>query len=150
MDGANGLHFLSDFDGTLTYGTIDGVKTPSIISMLRDGKHLTEDYAAKAHALFDHYHPIELDLSISINEKKTAMRQWWDKHDRLLIESGLSKNDLADIVANGHLKFRDGAMEFLTLLNEKNIPLIIMSASGCGDAIPIFFEKNKLNFPNIY
>ena len=52
-------YILADFDRTLTYGTFKGQKTPSIISLLRDGNHLSEDYAEKAHQLFDHYHAIE-------------------------------------------------------------------------------------------
>ncbi len=143
------IHVLSDFDRTLTYGEIDGVKTPSIISMLRDGNHLTEDYAKKAHALFDKYHPIEIDPSIPLQEKKKAMQEWWETHNKLLIESGLSKSDLEDIVKNGHVRFREGVPEFLDFLHQHNIPLIILSASGCGDAVQIFFKKIGRDYPNI-
>lgn len=144
------LHILSDFDRTLTYGAINGVKTPSIISMLRDGNHLTEGYAEKAHALFDKYHPIEIDPKIPLEEKKKAMQEWWETHNKLLIESGLSKLDLENIVKNGRVEFRDGAPEFLDFLYEHNIPLVILSASGCGDAIQLFFQKIGRDYPNIY
>jgi 5'-nucleotidase len=59
-DGYQKLHVLSDFDRTLTYGTVDGKKTPSIISMLRDGNHLAKGYAEKANKLFEKYHSIEI------------------------------------------------------------------------------------------
>jgi hypothetical protein len=44
QQGYENLHIISDFDRTLTYGTIKGEKIPSIISLLRDGNHLTKDY----------------------------------------------------------------------------------------------------------
>ncbi len=148
-EGYEHLHVLSDFDRTLTYGVINGIKTPSIISMLRDGNHLTEDYAAKAHALFNKYHPIEIDSKIPLPKKKKAMQEWWETHNKLLIESGLSKSDLEDIVKNGHVKFREGIPEFLDFLHKQNIPLIILSASGCGDAIQMFFQKIGKDYSNI-
>jgi 5'-nucleotidase len=147
--GYSKIHILSDFDRTLTYGEIDGVKTPSIISMLRDGNHLTENYAKKAHALFDKYHPIEIDPSIPLKEKKKAMQAWWETHNKLLMESGLSKSDLEDIVKNGHVRFREGVPEFLDFLHQHNIPLIILSASGCGDAVQMFFKKIGRDYSNI-
>jgi HAD superfamily hydrolase (TIGR01544 family) len=56
---------------------------------------------------------------------------------------------LKDIVVNGHLKFREGVSDFLNFLYEKNIPLVIISASGCGDAIRMFFEKAGKDYSNI-
>lgn len=149
-DGKDDLHVLADFDRTLTYGSIDGVKTPSIISLLRDGNHLTEDYAEKAHALFDKYHPMEIDPNMPTEEKKDAMMKWWTEHNKLLVESGLKKKDLEDIVKNGHLKFREGVLKLLDNLYENNIPLVILSASGAGDAIQMFFEKHKKDYSNIH
>ncbi len=144
------LHILSDFDRTLTYGAINGAKIPSIISILRDGNHLAAGYAEKAHELFNKYHHIELDPNVSLSEKKRAMQEWWETHNKLLIESGLSKSDLEDIVENGHVKFREGVSKFLDFLYKNNIPLIIFSASGCGDAIQLFFRKIRKDYLNIF
>jgi len=149
-EGFDKIHILADFYRTLTYGSVDGKKTPSIISMLRDGNHLLSDYSEKAHKLFDKYHKIEIDPNIDIEEKKKAMKTWWQEHNELLIKSGLNKKDLVDIVENGHIRFRDGVEEFLDFLYKKNIPLIIFSASGCGDAIQLFFHKYKKDYSNIF
>lgn len=147
--GADSIHVLADFDRTLTYGSIDGIKTPSIISLLRDGNHLSEGYAEKAHALFDKYHPVEIDPETPVEEKKKAMMEWWTSHNALLVESGLEKSDLKDIVESGHVKFREGVSDFLKSLYEKNIPLVILSASGAGDTIEMFFENSGMNYDNI-
>jgi len=148
--GYQNLHILSDLDRTLTYGVIDGIKTPSIISTIRDGNHLVPGYAEKARALFDKYNAIELDPNIDLVEKKRAMQEWWETHNKLLIDSGLSKSDLEDITKNGCVKFREGVPEFLDFLCENNIPLVIFSASVCGDVLPLFFQNIKRNYPNIF
>lgn len=140
---------ISDFDRTLTYGTFNGKKTPSIISLLRDGNHLSEDYAEKAHQLFDHYHAIEWDSSLPLEYRKAQMQEWREKHDQLLIDSKLRLSDLKDIATNGHLQLRNGVKDCLNKLNESWIPLVIFSASGCGDAIPLFMQHNQCDFPNI-
>ncbi|MEM2121147.1 MAG: hypothetical protein QXU20_00605 [Candidatus Woesearchaeota archaeon] len=149
-EGVKKLHILSDFDKTLTYAEINGIKTPSLISMLRDGKHLTKNYAEKAHALYNKYHPYEVDPKISFYEKKRLMQKWWEEHMELLLESGLSKKDLEDIIENGPVRFREGVCEFLDILYENNIPLVIISSSSIGDAIPMFFKKYDRNYSNIY
>ncbi|HDP74138.1 MAG TPA: hypothetical protein ENN46_04270 [Candidatus Woesearchaeota archaeon] len=149
-DGYQKLHVLSDFDRTLTYGTVNGKKTPSIISMLRDGNHLAEGYAEKANKLFEKYHPIEISTSIPTPEKKKAMQEWWETHNRLLVESRLSWLDQEDIVKSGYVRFREGIPEFLGFLYRQGIPLVILSASGCGEAVKLFFQGNSLDYPNIH
>lgn len=149
-DGAEKLYIISDFDRTLTYGTLNGEKTPSIISGLRDGNHLTEDYAEKAHQLYDYYVNLEHDPNRSLTEKKAAMQERWYKHNELLIASKLNLHDLKDIATNGHLQLRKGVSDCLQKIAENYIPLIIFSASGCGDAIPLFMQHNQCDFSNIH
>jgi len=88
--GVKNLHVLADFDRTFTYGSINGEKTPSIISMLRDGKHLSEDYAEKANSFYEKYAPMENDPRLTLFERKEKMKEWWDTHHKVLIESKLS------------------------------------------------------------
>lgn len=147
--GKESCFIIADFDRTLTYGTFNGKKTPSIISLLRDGNHLSEDYAEKAHQLLDHYHAIECDSSLLLEYRKAQMQEWREKHDELLIASKLRLADLKDIAQNGHLQLRKGVAECLRKLDENWIPLVIFSASGCGDAIPLFMQYNACDFPNI-
>lgn len=148
--GPQDLHILADFDRTLTYGAVNGVKTPSIISLLRDGHHLVEGYAKKAHQLFNTYHPSEIDQNIPLEKKKKKMEIWWEAHNKLLIESGLAYSDLEDIVNSGNVKFREGVLDFLDFLHEHDIPLIVFSASGCGEAVRMFFQKIHKDYSNIF
>jgi 5'-nucleotidase len=140
--GLENLHFLVDFDKTLTY---EMEKYPSVISILRDGNHLTPDYASRAQALYDKYHPIEIDTNISKQEKIKAMEEWWRTHFELLIECKLNKKDIDGVVQSEIIKFRDGTKELFDFLQQNNVPTVIMSAAGLGyESIAGVLQKNDL------
>ena len=150
-DGSRKLHILADFDKTLTQAFVDSKSIPSLISILRDGNYLTKDYTQKAHALYEKYHPIEVNPKISLEEKKKAMYEWWRTHFDLLIQSKLNKKDLKKIVNSGKIKLRQGIAEFLGLLYKNNIPLVILSSSGLGeDSISMFLKSNNMFYDNIH
>ncbi len=150
-DGPNSFYVLSDFDGTLTQGYVSGKKTPSLISILRDEKYLSSDYALKAHALFRHYHPFEIDTSLPLAIKKEKMHEWWMKHFELLLASGLHRKDIARAVTSKKIQLREGTKNFISLLAQLDIPLIIISASGLGEeSISLFLEEAKLLYKNIH
>jgi 5'-nucleotidase len=149
--GAKSIHILADFDKTLTTAFVDGRKVPSLISVLRDNNFLTPDYPAKAQALYNKYAPIEINPKISTAEKKIAMHTWWSEHFNLLIKSKLNKKDIAKAVEMKKIKLRDGVFEFVDLLNQENIPLIIMSSNGLGDeSIKYYLKQQDKLFKNIY
>ncbi len=149
-EGVKKVHVLADFDRTLTKCFVNGVKIPSIISVLRDENYISGEYSEKAKALANHYHPIEIDPAISMSVKKKKMKEWWEKHFELLIESGLNKKNLERVINEGKVEFREGAEEFLDLLYKKNIPLVIISSSGIGDLILMYLEKHKRLYKNIH
>jgi cytosolic 5'-nucleotidase 3 len=150
-DGPDKLHVVSDFDKTLTSCFVNGKKIVSLISILRDEHYLTPDYAAKAQAMYDKYHPIEIDPNIPIADKEKAMHEWWTTHYELLIKSGLSKNDLASVAKSNKVSFRAGAMEFFDFLYEHNIPLLILSSAGVGaETISLYLENYHKLYKNIH
>lgn len=144
------LQILSDFDRTLTYGLVDGKKSSSLLSLFEKSCKFGEEYNIQAKALFDKYYPIEVDLSIPLEERKKEMVNWWLEVYNLFVKYGLKKSDLEEVIKSSDLKLRDGVFEFLQFLKEKNIPLIIFSATGCGEMVEMFLRKNNCNFPNIY
>jgi len=152
-DGPAKLHILSDFDQTLTKGFYKSKKATSIISHLRNGNYLTSDYAEKSHALFDKYHPIEIDSKIPLQIRKKEMEEWWKLHFKLLIDSGLDKKTIIrstkDMVAEDTLDFRKSSQEFFDILKNNNIPLIIMSSS-VGDLISEFINQKGVNSENVH
>lgn len=151
VGGANNLHFVSDFDRTVTRAFVDGEKVPSVISILRDGSYLSKDYAEKANKLFDKYHPIEIDPDISKEEKRRAMEEWWRTHFELLVKSGLSKNDLFNIAKSKLIKLRKGIKELLEFLDKNKIPLIFISSGGLGkEMIETILKRENCLFDNIF
>lgn len=143
--GNDNLHVISDFDRTVTYGLNPaGTKTETVISKLRsDAKYLGEDYTKKAHALFDEYHPFEIAGDIPMEEKKVKMHEWWRKHFELIIEQGLTKEIMEQVVKEKPLRFREGALDFIRTLDSNEIPLVFLSAAP-GDMLVAYLEKNNL------
>lgn len=150
-DGASKLHVLTDFDRTLTTAFMDGKSVPSLISILRDGDYLTPDYAEKAHALFNKYHPIEIDPDVPFEKKWAAMDEWWRKHFKLLIESGFERSDLVKAAVLGKVLLREGFNEIADFLDSRNIPLVIMSSSGLGsESIALYLKQAGKLYDNVH
>lgn len=150
-DGKEKLHILTDFDRTLTKAFIDGEKTPSVISILRNENCINEDYSKKAKELFEKYHPIEINPKINLKEKEKEMKKWWTEHFELLIKSKLNKEHLKLITKSKKIQLRSYVKEFIEILNSKEIPLIILSSAGLGkESIEIILAKNNQPLRYIY
>ncbi|MDD5212948.1 MAG: hypothetical protein PHG82_00765 [Candidatus Gracilibacteria bacterium] len=127
-----------------------GKLRPSLISVLRSEGYLSEEYSRKAYELFDYYNPIEINHSIPLEEKKEQMTIWWNKHLSLLVDSGIHKRDIENVISSGVIDLRPGIREFLGVLKEYNIPIIIISANGLGtDSIKMYLEKEGVMSDNI-
>ncbi len=83
-DGKDSLHVICDFDKTLTKAFVKDQKTHTSISQIREGGYLSEEYVKKSFALYDKYHPFEINHKISDEEKDKKMMEWWSSHIRLL------------------------------------------------------------------
>lgn len=142
QSGVDSFHVVADFDKTLTKAFVNGKNVLSSYALIRDGKYLTPDYSKRAHALFDKYHHFEIDPDLSLEEKKKKMILWWREHYELMVECGMSKSVIKDIISKRQLQLRDGAFKFLDLLHDQKIPLLIFSA-GIGDLIKEFLEFEK-------
>lgn len=152
-DGIDNLHVIADFDGTLTKTNIDKkIREPSIISLLRSEKYnyLGDDYSNKAKKLFNEYHPIETDSSLDINFRKQKMKEWWEKHLNLLIDSKLKFEHIEKVALCGAIQLKDGCKDLFIFSKEKNIPIIIISANGIGDTMAIYLNYNSCLFDNVY
>ena len=150
-EGPEGVHVLADFDGTLTRDYNGDKKVPALISILRDHPgYLSPEYQASAHELANTYRPYEWDMTLPLEVRKSKMVEWWTKHKKLLIASGLKFEHIKKLAQSNHIHFRDGAVEFLQLMNKADIPVVIMSASGTGEAIQLFCSDKGVDFPNMH
>lgn len=150
-EGKDKFHVLSDFDGTLTYDhDVAGKLYPSLISVLRDGDYISKEYAKKAQELAKKYRPKEKEESIPLEERKNLMKSWWSEHFELLKESGLNKKHLEKIIELGIIRLRKGSKELMDYLHKEEIPLVIISSSGVGEAIEMYLKKENLLYENVY
>ncbi|MBW2992324.1 HAD-IE family hydrolase [Candidatus Woesearchaeota archaeon] len=143
------FHVVADFDKTLTKAFIKGKKVFSSYSILREDKYLTSEYPSNAYALFNKYHPFEIDPNIPFEEKYSKMNEWWTLHWKLMVDSGMSKDVIKDIINKKKLEFRPGAAEFLDFLSKNNIPVLIFS-SGLGNLIKEFLKSNNKLTDNVH
>lgn len=143
------FHVVSDFDKTLTPAFINGEKAETAIGQLRANGYLSPEYVKEAYALKDHYHAIEIDETIPIEERTKKMQEWWTKHLEAMIQYGLTKDVLDDIIQKRRIKPRPGSLEFYDILHKHNVPLLIFSA-GIGSLIEGFLDQEGRNYQNIH
>lgn len=120
-----------------------------MIAQIRKGDYLTADYPDTADALFEKYHPIEIDDRLTLAEKCTAMDKWWMEHFELLFKSGLNKQVMQTIVAKRTLKLRNLVIDFIKFLNQYHIPLVIMSVT-IGDMLEMYLQQDKVLLDNVF
>ena len=133
-EGPSNLQFIVDFDNTLTKTHKDGVSLDCSWGVLESYSELPSSYHEKVRAAKEKYHPIELDVSISQEEKIPIMIEWYKEANRCLAESGVKLPWLPLMVEQSNVELRDLTEEMLRSLHTNNIPLLVLSA-GVGDLI---------------
>jgi len=133
-DGHANLQFIVDFDNTLTKTHRDGVSLDCSWGVLENYKELPSSYHERVRAAKDKYHPIELDVSISQEEKIPIMIQWYQEANRCLADSGVKLPWLPLMVEQSNVELRDQTDNMLKTLHNKEVPVLVLSA-GVGDLI---------------
>lgn len=143
------FHVIADFDRTLTKAFAEGKPTVSLITRLQNGFYPPE-YADKSNAIFNKYHPIEIDPNISLEEKKKAMTKRRTVQFDLIIKSWISRDIIKEVIEKEQIAFREGYEDFFDTLHNNNIPLLILSASGLGyDSIYYCLKHENKLYDNI-
>ncbi len=145
------LHILADFDRTLTQAFSDWKYRASLISVLYEEWHLSKEYQKTAQWFAAKYRPIELDNSISMEDKKEAMKEWRTKHKLLLIKEWITKQDIYEAMKSQNINLREWSKNFFESLDKNNIPLVILSAGWLGTlSIEKYLENQKSLNNNIH
>ncbi|XP_023320162.1 7-methylguanosine phosphate-specific 5'-nucleotidase A [Eurytemora carolleeae] len=145
--GTSNLQFIVDFDYTLTRSHKNGTPVDCSWGVLENYKKLGPDYVKKTNALRSKYHPIELDLSISLEEKIPRMVEWYTQANSLLTEAGVHKDWYEDMIKNSTCELRDDTDTLMISLEELKIPVLILSA-GLGDLILEILKHYQLVHTN--
>jgi 5'-nucleotidase len=140
------LHLVADFDRTLTKGFVNDIKSSSSWGAFVNS---FVGYEAERAALFNLYHPIEVDPLIDPELRKEKMSEWYSLHLALLVRYGVSEEIIADVVGQGKIHLREGFSDFLSLISSNNIPHLVFSA-GLGDVIKTYFDIYDLWNPHLH
>lgn len=136
------FHVIADFDRTLTKAFVEGKENTSLVSVIQEEGYLWPDFTEQSRKNFDKYHPIEIDPTISLEEKKKAMTERWTVQFELIIASWITRDIIKKVIENEPIAFREWHEELFDILHKNNIPLVILSASGLGyESIYYVFEK---------
>jgi cytosolic 5'-nucleotidase 3 len=112
------------------------------------GGYLGDGYREEMEKLYVKYRGAELDAELAEGEKLRLMQEWWMMAFEMLTRFGLTREMIQDVAMRDVMMLRDGAMEFLNLLNSVHVPLKIVSA-GLGNVIVSFLEARDLKLDNV-
>ncbi|KAL7869900.1 hypothetical protein AOLI_G00138880 [Acnodon oligacanthus] len=146
--GPGALQVISDFDMTLTRFAYNGKRCPTSHGTLENSSLISEDCKAKLLNLLSHYYPIEIDSSLSVEEKERKMVEWWTQAHDLLVEEQIKKDQLSKAVRESGIMLRDRYEVFFGSLKDHSIPLLIFSA-GVGDILEEVIKHNGVFHPNV-
>lgn len=138
------IYIVTDFDRTIT-----GATSQTSWSMLSTTNLVPSQYIKDRQKLYDYYRPIEINENLDLKFRTKAMSDWYKKHIELFIKYKISEDVFKQSVTNNIMQFRKGAKDFLSFLNNNNIPLIIISA-GIGNLIESFLNKHECYYNNTY
>ncbi|XP_053496206.1 7-methylguanosine phosphate-specific 5'-nucleotidase isoform X4 [Ictalurus furcatus] len=147
-EGPNALQVISDFDMTLTRFAHNGTRCPTSYSILHSSAVISEDCKAKMSDLFDLYYPVEINNSISVEEKIPHMEEWWTRAHDLLIKERIRKDQLVQAVRDSGAMLREGYKSFFDVLRWNSVPLLIFSA-GVGDILEEVITEHGVFHPNV-
>ena len=131
--GANSLQIVLDWDRTCT---VSGA--PTSHGMLEALAPLSARLELKR--MLDHYHPIEMDTTLTIAQRQPLMLEWYAKAHGLLVESELRRSSLrascaaavAGVGPSAVMRRELGAL--LDKAADAGVPVLIFSA-GVADVI---------------
>ncbi|XP_033101792.1 cytosolic 5'-nucleotidase 3-like [Anneissia japonica] len=132
--GRNKLQVISDFDRTITRHHVNGKVLPTTHGILESSTVISEESKKKAQELRAHYHPLEMSSGVSDEEKYTLMTEWWSQAHTILLQSGMTRKDVTEMVAQSDVMLREGCDQLFKLLADNSVPLLVFSA-GIADIL---------------
>jgi HAD superfamily hydrolase (TIGR01544 family) len=148
-EGLASLHIVSDFDMTLTKAHALGKRANAIMTHVREGNYLGEEYSRDSLTLRKIYHPIEMDLNYPIDEKRQKMAEWHEEIFKLLMTHRLSCEIVEQIARDSPFAMRDGLSDLLAYSADHSVPFLIFSAA-IADIIERWLHLRGLMHANMH
>lgn len=148
--GLENLQVVLDFDRTITFGAKMDGQTPSMISFLRLSNMLGEQYYKASNENFAKYHPMEIDATMDKAEQMKQMQIWWEAHLQMVVDFGLTLEQVKEIANTPQLVLRPGMLELFKFCKETDVPIVIFSANVLGhESIKMFLDRFGIYFSGI-
>jgi len=150
LHGMPSLQVIMDFDYTTTKYHHNGKRSESCHAMIANTPLLSEAYRKKSWDLFHQYYPMEIDTTMSIQDKIPHMVEWYVKsHDCMVdMEPPLMKPGIEIMVRDSNIHLRDGATTMISALAKEEVPVLVLSA-GLGDVVQEVLKQNEALLPNV-
>ena len=132
------LQVVIDFDHTIT-----GFRNP-------DGSKMVQCHDAIEHSqrmpdqLREDYQRLWEDQERGLTDGTWTWQQWWSRSHGLFVSHGLKRTWLVPIVAESGIRVRDHFLDFLKLLLEHHVPVLIVSA-GITQIIAEVLRQNGVD-----
>jgi HAD superfamily hydrolase (TIGR01544 family) len=84
--------------------------------------------------LLKHYYPLEIDQSISFDQKFQLMEDWHHASNTVLTTPPFHSSRILEAVERGNLVLRNGIEELLSFAHQQRVPVTIVSG-GVGNVI---------------
>ncbi|KAI8968450.1 pyrimidine 5'-nucleotidase-domain-containing protein [Mycotypha africana] len=155
QDGKHNLHFISDFDMTMTRHWIRNRITDALER--NSSSHgiparssiMTQEYKDETHRIYNKYYPIEIDQTMTFEEKVPYMMTWWKEAHASIVQQKLKKQDLQEMVKQVSMELRSGLDRVLAHCRHHSVPFLVFSA-GIGDLIEEILRQADLYYENMH
>ncbi|KAI7886100.1 HAD-superfamily hydrolase, partial [Lichtheimia hyalospora FSU 10163] len=155
QDGTTNLHFISDFDMTMSsYWVRNQVtdaleRNPSCHGVPARYSKMTDEFRKASDKLVKTYYPIEINQKMTVEERLPYMIEWWQKAHNLMIEQKLTRDDLRGMAKEAHIVLRPRVETVLSMCHNINVPFLVFSA-GIGNVIDEVLKEKNLLYPNMH
>ncbi|KAL0078172.1 pyrimidine 5'-nucleotidase [Phycomyces blakesleeanus] len=154
-DGPSNLHFICDFDMTMSRHWVRNHETDALERNASShgipGKYskISPEFKAATKKIYNTYYPIEINRSMTHEEKVPFMIEWWETAHKLIIDQKITKYDITDMVQEARLELRPVLKEVLDRCAASKIPFLVFSA-GIGNIIEDVLVHAGLYFKNMH
>ncbi|KAL9538544.1 hypothetical protein MBANPS3_010856 [Mucor bainieri] len=155
QDGRRNLHFISDFDMTMSRHWVRNKETDALER--NSSSHgiparsdiMSPEYKKETARIYNTYYPIEIDQNMTHDEKVPYMMKWWIEAHASLIKQKLSKHDLAKMARQVNLEMRRGVEDVLINCRDTQVPFLVFSA-GIGNIIEEILKQVNMFHDNMH
>ena len=132
------LQVIIDFDHTITrFRNPDGSKMAQCHDAIELSPRMPEQLRADYQVLWQ-------DQGARLAAGTWTWQEWWSRSHGLFVKHGLKASWLSEIVAESGIRVRDHFVEFLQVLQEHDVPVLIVSA-GISQIIAEVLRQTGVN-----